>query len=113
MVAGLAFNLDRGDLLCDKPAWVWRKEYLGRSTTLHLGSRRRECHPTESLSLASKGLWVIARLQQSPVLLFHRLAGDTAGQKTTMAEFQRLRSAKLPAGQEQNASEVTRQAIQP
>lgn len=42
-----------------------------------------------------------------------RLVGDTAGQKTAMAEFQRLRSAKLAAGQEQNASEVTRQSIEP
>jgi predicted Zn-dependent protease len=41
-----------------------------------------------------------------------RLAGDTAGQKTALAEFQRLRSAKLAEGQEQNASEVTRQAIE-
>jgi predicted Zn-dependent protease len=42
-----------------------------------------------------------------------RLAGDTAGQKTAMAEFQRLRSIRLGAGQDQNASEVTRQAIEP
>jgi predicted Zn-dependent protease len=42
-----------------------------------------------------------------------RLAGDNTGQKTAMAEFQRLRSAKLAAGQEQNASEVTRQSIEP
>jgi tetratricopeptide (TPR) repeat protein len=42
-----------------------------------------------------------------------RLAGDPAGQKTALAEFQRLRSTKLTASQQQNSTDVTRQSIEP
>jgi predicted Zn-dependent protease len=42
-----------------------------------------------------------------------RLAGDAEGQRTAMAEFQRLRSAKVTAGHQQNSTDVTRQSIEP